>query len=256
LYRSSWNLIWRRERWAGADGWHWCWFVAVWAVAGCSGLSSLGIESRGARLARQYAGDKDMLQTQLASTEAEKAQVQSDRDAAMARYEAAQKQINDLNQKLIALAAPKPTGSAPFQLSGDVLFRPGKVDVRPEAKPTLLKVANIVKQAGDGAVVYVDGHTDSDPLVRTKGLYRDNYGLAQARANAVARQLTEMGVPRSKLVTRSFGPDRPVADNKTAAGKKQNRRVEISVAQASGGAASTMTHVSTAAKADAAPVHK
>ncbi len=51
--------------------------------------------------------------------------------------------------------------------------------------------------------------------------------MGAARATAVAKELVALGVPRNRLITRSFGEKRPIAENTTRAGKSKNRRVEF-----------------------------
>ena len=69
----------------------------------------------------------------------------------------------------------------------------------------------------------MDGHTDSDPITRTKDQWEDNWDLAAARANAVRRDLTAHGVNPKNVDLRSFGPNHPKAK------KEASRRVEIVV---------------------------
>ena len=73
------------------------------------------------------------------------------------------------------------------------------------------------------------GHSDSDPIAaRNRHLFADNYVLSNARANsAVAYVASALGVDQKNLQVTGRGPDEPVADNTTAAGKQKNRRVEM-----------------------------
>jgi outer membrane protein OmpA-like peptidoglycan-associated protein len=71
--------------------------------------------------------------------------------------------------------------------------------------------------------VVVAGHTDS------RGSEKFNMELGKKRAEAVAKQLSGKGIDRNLITAKSFGPSMPIADNKTLAGRKRNRRVEISV---------------------------
>jgi uncharacterized repeat protein (TIGR01451 family) len=75
------------------------------------------------------------------------------------------------------------------------------------------------------------GHSDSMPIrPSSRHLYKDNYELSSARAEAVARYLRmALAVGEDRVTYRGFGPDRPVADNATAEGRTANRRVELSI---------------------------
>jgi len=79
--------------------------------------------------------------------------------------------------------------------------------------------------ANPGIKITVDGHTDST------GSKAANTRLSKARAQAVVDYFAAKGIGKDSMVARGFGPDRPVADNKTAAGRAQNRRVEINTVE-------------------------
>ena len=69
----------------------------------------------------------------------------------------------------------------------------------------------------------ISGHTDNT------GKQEKNQALSEARANAVKAFLVSKGISENRLTAAGFGPDQPVADNKTAAGRAKNRRVEIGI---------------------------
>jgi OOP family OmpA-OmpF porin len=71
----------------------------------------------------------------------------------------------------------------------------------------------------------ISGHTSSE------GDAAVNQRLSQERADAVKQWLVDNGVPPERLTTRGAGPDEPIADNKTAAGREKNRRIEFKVRQ-------------------------
>lgn len=73
----------------------------------------------------------------------------------------------------------------------------------------------------EGSKLDVSGHTDN------VGNRDSNIALSKKRAGFAANFLQKMGIPKSKMVTNGFGPDKPIKDNGTAAGRSQNRRVEI-----------------------------
>jgi outer membrane protein OmpA-like peptidoglycan-associated protein len=84
-------------------------------------------------------------------------------------------------------------------------------------------VVSALLAAGSVVRVEVQGHTDAtgDPAY--------NLALSEARANAVRRALIERGVPAELLSARGYGPQRPVGDNATPEGRRQNRRVAFEV---------------------------
>jgi len=75
--------------------------------------------------------------------------------------------------------------------------------------------------------IRIEGHTDNMPLTRN-ALYRDNWELSAARAQAIMLQLQERtGLPPSIFAIGGFGEFQPIGDNDTQAGREINRRVEI-----------------------------
>ncbi|MCS6760075.1 MAG: OmpA family protein [Candidatus Devosia euplotis] len=75
------------------------------------------------------------------------------------------------------------------------------------------------------AVIHVEGHTDAD----ADGDARLNLALSVARAEAAVKTLIDRGVNPQRLYALGFGETRSVADNTTAAGKLQNRRIVVTV---------------------------
>ena len=102
----------------------------------------------------------------------------------------------------------------------DVLFDTAKFSLRPAAREKLAKVAGIV--AGHpGLRLEVEGHTDN------VGGDSYNQQLSEQRGSAVRNYLTQQGIPETSVTTKGFGKTQPVANNDTAAGRQQNRRVEL-----------------------------
>ncbi len=101
-----------------------------------------------------------------------------------------------------------------------VTFETGKSTLTPESETILTGVAESLV-ANDTIRVQVTGHTDN-----TGGLAL-NRRLSRARADAVRTYLISKGVAEDRLTARGFGPDQPIASNKTAEGRAQNRRVEL-----------------------------
>ena len=114
-------------------------------------------------------------------------------------------------------------------VGSDVLFSSGQARLTAAGKSALASVASKIKSTYPSNIVRVYGHTDGDKIVKTKKLWADNLDLSANRAMAVARYLILKGVLRAKVETVAMGASRPIADDKTKAGKAKNRRVEIVV---------------------------
>ena len=102
----------------------------------------------------------------------------------------------------------------------DVLFDTAKFSLRPEAREKLAKVAGIV-EGHPGLTLAVEGYTDS------VGGDEYNQELSEQRGGSVREYLVSQGVPGSAVSSKGFGKNQPVASNDTAAGRQQNRRVEL-----------------------------
>ena len=105
-------------------------------------------------------------------------------------------------------------------LSGGLLFDTGQSTLKPGAKATLSKIAAQL-QSDDSIRISVEGHTDS------VGSEEMNQSLSEKRAAAVRNYLISEGVPESRITSDGQGEAQPIATNKTAAGRQQNRRVEL-----------------------------
>ena len=105
----------------------------------------------------------------------------------------------------------------------DVLFDTGQYTLKPAAREKLAKVSGIVL-AHPGLRLEVEGHTDS------VGSDELNQQLSEKRAATVRDYLVQQGIGINAVSARGFGKTMPVASNDTAAGRQQNRRVEMIVA--------------------------
>ena len=106
-----------------------------------------------------------------------------------------------------------------------VTFDSGSTTLKDTSHSVLRNVANVLKDKFSGHRFYIEGHTDTDPIVKTKNLYRSNRHLSLERADSVAAYLIKQGVPESSIVVVGYGQFDP-RDPKT---KAANRRVEIVV---------------------------
>lgn len=110
---------------------------------------------------------------------------------------------------------------------GNVLFDVDGHALKPGAIPTLDKLARFLNEYPDRNVL-IEGFTDST------GSDAYNKNLSEQRANAVKQALLSRGVDEKRIATEGFGEARPVATNETAAGRQQNRRVEVVIPEGSG----------------------
>jgi outer membrane protein OmpA-like peptidoglycan-associated protein len=106
-------------------------------------------------------------------------------------------------------------------LSGSVLFASAKSDLLPEAQAKLVDVANALAKQDPDSKIVVEGHTDS------QGSASFNQDLSQKRAESVRQYLVSHGIASDRVTAQGFGPSRGIADNGSAEGRANNRRVEI-----------------------------
>ena len=108
-------------------------------------------------------------------------------------------------------------------LNGAVLFKTNEARLLPIAEQQLRKVAEALNAYDEGRKIVVAGHTDS------KGSATANQRLSQSRAESVRLFLVQNGVSSSRISAVGRGEDEPIADNRSAEGRANNRRVEIIV---------------------------
>lgn len=107
------------------------------------------------------------------------------------------------------------------------LFDLGKADLKAPAYPILEKLASLIPTLN--TKVSIDGHTDNLPLA-TGSLYKDNWGLSQARSLSVLRYFTTAaGLQDKTFVSSAYADTMPVAPNTSEENRAKNRRVEIVV---------------------------
>ena len=103
--------------------------------------------------------------------------------------------------------------------SSTIQFQTGSAAISADSQNLIQQLATIAQDCPDR--LSVNGHTDN------VGPETLNYNLSLARAQAVVRALTALGVDAERLTARGFGASQPIAENSSAAGKARNRRIEI-----------------------------
>jgi outer membrane protein OmpA-like peptidoglycan-associated protein len=181
------------------------------------------IADRKVEIARAQAETR-LSEDQRAAITAERATARLDsrtREVDAARYETAEaKDLNaDLQREIDALQA-RPTDRGLVLTLGDVLFATGRADLKPGAANNLNELVSFLAKYPTRTVA-IEGHTDS------VGGDDYNVGLSQRRADSVRSHLVRQGVEAGRITTLGAGKGSPVASNDTAAGRQQNRRVEV-----------------------------
>lgn len=163
--------------------------------------------------------------------EADRAAARADADRAQKQAEDAKRERDAAYQKLYVslseiLDTKRETRGFIVNL-GDVLFDTGRATLKPAAREKLSKLAGILLAYPGTLLLEIEGHTDS------VGSDQLNNKLSQDRAEAVSSYLTQSGVKAEKIkAVRGFGKSKPIATNDTAAGRQQNRRVEVVIEDA------------------------
>jgi len=118
-------------------------------------------------------------------------------------------------------------GQITVTLVDKILFKSGEAGLSPQGEKVLKKVGGIL--AGIDRLIEVSGHTDDVPVEsKIKDKFPTNWELSTARATNVVRFLEEqVQVAPGRLKAAGFGANRPIASNKTAAGRAKNRRIEL-----------------------------
>ena len=188
--------------------------------------------AQAAALAQQQALQAENEKARALQEEAERGRQRAEADKVAMRAR--------LLQQLNAVLVTRDTARGLISTMPDVLFENARYALRPAARESLAKVAGILLAYPD-LRLEVDGHTDS------VGSDAYNQDLSEKRAGAVRDYLVQQGIPVSTVTTMGFGKTQPIASNSNAAGRQQNRRVEVVVSgevigsQIGGGANSDST---------------
>ena len=188
--------------------------------------------AQAAALAQQQALQAENEKARALQEEAERGRQRAEADKVAMRAR--------LLQQLNAVLVTRDTARGLISTMPDVLFENARYSLRPAARESLARVAGILLAYPD-LRLEVDGHTDS------VGSDAYNQDLSEKRAGAVRDYLVQQGIPVSTVTTMGFGKTQPIASNSNAAGRQQNRRVEVVVSgevigsQIGGGANSDST---------------
>jgi outer membrane protein OmpA-like peptidoglycan-associated protein len=185
------------------------------------------LEADAARTDAQISAQQNAAAQQRAQ-ELESANDAARADAQMSAQQnaAAQQRARELESALADLQAKKTDRGYVITL-GDVLFATGRADLKSNTRRSLDKLSTFLHQYPQRSV-QIEGFTDS------VGTDEYNQGLSERRADSVRDALTGMGVSSDRIQARGLGKSSPVADNASATGRQQNRRVEVIISESDG----------------------
>jgi chemotaxis protein MotB len=117
-------------------------------------------------------------------------------------------------------------GKVVISLPGSMCFASGKSEVQRSAQTNLARLVAGLRDSYPDLKIRAEGHTDSDPIRKSK--WASNMALSEARAASMAKYLVlNTGMDEANVSSVGFGATRPIASNATSKGKAQNRRVDL-----------------------------
>lgn len=131
-------------------------------------------------------------------------------------------QAKKLRQELLntGVQVQQVDGQIYLIMPGNITFDSNDATIKPGFQSVLNSVAKVIKEYNK-TMVQVNGYTDSTGTAAT------NNALSLMRANSISNYLRAQGVDGNRILANGYGSSNPIASNATAAGREQNRRVEI-----------------------------
>ncbi|UZR95456.1 OmpA family protein [Chondrinema litorale] len=133
-------------------------------------------------------------------------------------------QTKDIEKTLVINPSDIATASSKsgYSLNKSILFSTNSSNINENSEEELKRIISSVKK-GATVEILIEGHSDS------VGNAPYNLKLSKRRAKEVAKYLSKNGIDKKMIVTKSYGEEKPIADNSTESGRTQNRRVEIHI---------------------------
>lgn len=131
-------------------------------------------------------------------------------------------QARKLRQELLntGVQVQEANGQIYLIMPGNITFDSNDANIKPAFQPVLNSIAKVINEYSK-TMVQVNGYADSTGSAAT------NNSLSLMRANSISNYLRLRGVNGNRIVSNGYGSSNPIASNATAAGREQNRRVEI-----------------------------
>lgn len=163
--------------------------------------------------------EADLAEQKLAYSQQSNTRKTAQLASANAAISSEQNRADQLEQQLKDLGAKQTERGAVVTLGG-VLFYSGQAQLQPAGERNMMALAGYLKR-NPQRTASIEGYTDN------VGSDNANYDLSGHRADAVKAALVSLGVGAERLSTKAHGEEDPIANNRTAAGRQMNRRVEI-----------------------------
>lgn len=112
-----------------------------------------------------------------------------------------------------------------ISIPGEVLFASGRAELTSQGRSKLSQLAGDIRSRYGDRDIFVFGHTDNDPIRKSK--WKDNWELGAARALTCVRELQQRGLPGNTLIQANCSEFRPSDSNASRSSKSKNRRVEF-----------------------------
>lgn len=132
------------------------------------------------------------------------------------------KQARELDEELEGATVERVGEGIKVTFDSGILFGFDSYELTSQARQNIREMAETLKKYEDTNIL-IEGHTDD------VGKESYNQKLSERRAKAVADYAKSIGVDPSRIQTRGYGEEQPVADNTTEAGRSENRRVEVAI---------------------------
>ncbi len=210
--------------------------MAAMLATGCDNGSAMQIQAQQDRIyaleATNSQLDADLRAARMASDAARNRALELENDLAAAR------------QALADQPEPAPVELLNWQGKGaivwtdvanDILFDSGQITLKKAGKQRLQEIVAQIQDNFPDRIIWVVGHTDTDPIIKTKRLYENNLALSLKRGYVVAQELRGMGIEPKQLIAGGQGEYNPIAPNDTTSNKSKNRRVQILAVARPGG---------------------
>jgi chemotaxis protein MotB len=203
--------------------------LAAVLLQGCAELEELRTANRRQAIAvRDQMTELDKLRAELEAANKVNSVYEDRAKSDEAEKRRLRAELERLASSIGGGATVRDTAEGPMiQLPETILFDSGLATLKTQGEAALEKIARHL-ESHPAAIVRIDGHTDTDPIVKSKHLWESNHHLSAGRALSVLHYLVNKGhIEEKRIHIAGFGPNRPIASNNNKAGKMQNRRVEF-----------------------------